>query len=190
MHLAELLVEAGRFLLRFLDFLLLFLDFDTDFLELTLLFEGVEGAASLLHGLSEPFVPEKPIDDVSTAQILNLLDVGLDLILKLLDLSLVLLGKFFDILIEESILSLLGLAQGLVLGQQFDLFLEDVLVVGSHRVENLILSAVFLHHLAVHLVEVAFGFLHEFDDFAAEVGGVLVTAEERDLFLELVVLLP
>jgi hypothetical protein len=56
-------------------------------------------------------------------------------------------------------------------------------------VENLILSAVFLHHFAVHFVEVAFGFFDEFDDFASEVGGVLVTTEESDLLLELVIFL-
>jgi hypothetical protein len=106
---------------------------------LALFLKGVKGASAGLHGLSEAVVFEKTIDDVSAAEILDLFDVKLNLCLEVLDLYFILLGKLLNILVESAILALFFLCESLVLREQFDLLLEDLLIVRGHAMEYFIL---------------------------------------------------
>lgn len=191
MHLGQLLVEAGRPLLDLLDLLLPFLDLQTHLLQLALVLQRLQGAAPLLHDLPEARVGDEPGYHVAAvAEVLDALDVGLDLQLEPLDLSLILKGQFFDSIIEELVLVLLLPGELLVVVEEFDLALEDVLVVGCDRVEKGVLAGVLLDYLLVHLAEVLLGLVYEPGDLPLEFAAGVLAAQLGDALLELLVLVP
>lgn len=107
MHLGELFIKPGRPFFGLLNFLLTFFDFYSNLFELTLLLESIKWTPPIVHCLAEPLVSQQAIDNVSTTQVLNFLDISLDSAFEDLDLLLVFLSEFFDILVENFVLALL-----------------------------------------------------------------------------------
>lgn len=135
-------------------------------------------------------VLKEAVDDVAAAEVLYLLDVVLDPVFELLDLRLVLLGELLHVFVEDLVLVLLLFRECLVLGEQFDLPLEERLVVGGECVQDFVLLGVVLDDLPVHLIEVLLGLLDEAQDFSLEVVGVAVVLELLQPLLETGVLIP
>jgi hypothetical protein len=79
--------------------------------------------------LSKSCIFKKPVDDVTTTEVLDLLDIGLYLSFKILDLHFILLSELLNVLIENLILAFLFFRQRLVFSEEFDLLFEDLLII-------------------------------------------------------------
>lgn len=122
------------------------------------------------------------------AQVLDFLHIGLYFRFKAFYLSFVLLRQFLYILIECGILIIFLFRQMLVLGQQLDLLLQQMLILGGHRVKQLIIFRILINNLFIHFMKILLRFFDKPSNLCFEAALALMLLELGDSILDAPVL--